>query len=163
MDTEAVTEDTPDTEVSTVTTVDDDDEVPSVLPLVKHPSIQAGAPKMKSVSVSVRVKGRHKGNVVMHVMYILLRTITSLHVATETESPEFANAAVQCNLLDAPPLQRLKPRRPQPSLDDSFITETEQDTDTDMDTSFTCSQIEDSTEYACVHVMCILSCKIMML
>ena len=68
----------------------------------------------------------------------------AIHAATETEKPpEQATVGIQCNLLAAPPLQRLAPSTPQPSLDDSFITE---ETDTDMDTSFTCSQQDYATE-----------------
>ena len=68
-----------------------------------------------------------------------------LIAATETEKPpEQATVGIQCNLLAAPPLQKLAPSAPpQSSLDDSFITE---ETDTDMDTSFTCSQQDYTTE-----------------
>ena len=68
-----------------------------------------------------------------------------LIAATETEKPpEQATVGIQCNLLAAPPLQKLAPSAPpQPPLDDSFITE---ETDTDMDTSFTCSQQDYTTE-----------------
>ena len=44
-------------------------------------------------------------------------TITQLRliVETETEKPEFASVAVQCNLLATPPLQKLSPlSAPQP-------------------------------------------------
>ena len=68
-----------------------------------------------------------------------------LIAATETEKPpEQATVGIRCNLLAAPPLQKLAPSAPpQPSLDDSLITE---ETDTDMDTSFTCSQQDYTTE-----------------
>ena len=56
---------------------------------------------------------------------------------------------MQCNLLAAPPLPRLTPSTTEPLLDDSFVAETEQeDTDADLDVSFTCSQTDYSTEYA---------------
>ena len=71
-----------------------------------------------------------------------------LIAATETELPERVAVAVQCDLLAAPPLQKLTPSTTEPSLDDSFITETEQeDKDADLDVSFTCSQSDYSTEY----------------
>ena len=68
-----------------------------------------------------------------------------LHAATEIEKPpKQATVEIQCNLLAVPPLQKLAPNvPPQPSLDDSFIME---GTDTDMDTSFTCSQQYYTTE-----------------
>ena len=68
--------------------------------------------------------------------------------ATETEkTPEYTTVAIQCDLLAAPPLQKLVPSTSEPSLDDSFVTETEQDTDADMlDVSFTCSQQDYATE-----------------
>ena len=68
-----------------------------------------------------------------------------IHTVTETEKPpEQATVGIQCNLLAAPPLQKLAPSAPpQPSLDDSFTMEA---TDTDMDTSFTYSQQDYTTE-----------------
>ena len=66
------------------------------------------------------------------------------YAATETEKPpEQATVGIQFDLLTAPPLQKLVPHGPQPSLDDSFVTE---ETDTDMDTFFTCSQQDYATE-----------------
>ena len=54
------------------------------------------------------------------------------YATTETEKPpEQATVGIQCDLLAAPPLQKLVPHGPHPSLDDSFVTE---ETDTDMDT-----------------------------
>ena len=50
-----------DTQVTTV----NENEAPIVLPLMQDASTQASAPKMKSISVSVHVKGIDKGNVVM--------------------------------------------------------------------------------------------------
>ena len=75
----------------------------------------------------------------------------SLHffdTATETKQPpQHTTVAIQCDLLAAPPLQKLVPSASEPSLDDSFVTETEQDTDVDMlDVSFTCSQQDYTTE-----------------
>ena len=54
------------TSVETETEVvdhDQQDEGPSALPLWQDASTQAGRSKMKSVSVTVRVKGKDKGNV----------------------------------------------------------------------------------------------------
>ena len=67
---------------------------------------------------------------------------------TETEKPpEHTTVAIQCDLLAAPPLQKLVPSASDPSFDDSFLIETEQDTDADMlALSFTCSQQDYTTE-----------------
>ena len=62
---------------------------------------------------------------------------------TETQTINTVKSiGTQCDLLDAPPLQRL----PQvTSLDDSFVTETETE-ETDMDTSFHSNQEDYTTE-----------------
>ena len=134
-----------DREVDTITA--NKEETSSVLPMLQDASTQASAPKMKSVSVTVRVKGKDKGNIAPHIKI----GFTYLHIATETEKPpQHANVAIQCDLLAAPPLQKLAPSAPQPSLDDSFLTETEQDTDADVDVSFTCSQ-DYTTEYVYIN------------
>ncbi|XP_065920854.1 THAP domain-containing protein 5-like isoform X2 [Dysidea avara] len=84
------------------------------------PLTQEKNPKKKSVSVTVRVKGKKK--------------------ATQTDTcPQQISIGTQCNLLNAPPLQRL----PQvTSLNDSFVTEEE----TDLDTSFLSNQEDYTTE-----------------
>ena len=54
------------TSVETETEVvdhDQQDEGPSTLPLWQDASTQANRPKMKSVSVTVHVKGKDRGNV----------------------------------------------------------------------------------------------------
>ena len=67
---------------------------------------------------------------------------------TETEkSTKHATVAIQCDLPADPPLQKLVPSASEPSLDDLFLTETEQDTDTHMlNLSITCKQ-DYTTEY----------------
>ena len=46
------------------TIIVDEDETPSDIPLFHDTSAQASLPKMKSVSVTVQVKGNDKGNAV---------------------------------------------------------------------------------------------------
>lgn len=117
----------------------------SALPVRQDAFTQASRPKTKSVSVTVRVKGKDKGNLGACMIPIMQFNIMhTAYAATETEKPpEQATVGIQCDLLAAPPLQKLVPHGPQPSLDDSFVTE---ETDTDMDTSFTCSQQDYATE-----------------
>ena len=67
-----------------------------------------------------------------------LKVINYTIIGTQTQ-PATEDIGTQCNLLNAPPLQRLQPVV---SLDDSIATETE--TETDLDTSF-CSNREDYT------------------
>ena len=50
------------TEPEADTTIVDKDETPSDLPMFRDASTQASTPKMKSVSVTVRVKGKDKGS-----------------------------------------------------------------------------------------------------
>jgi len=126
----------------------------NVVELHSHPSLLSSTtgtsdyavpikrkPKTKSVQVSVRVKCRNKGtaykNLTKSPYYLLL-------IATQTEADtqiETKTIGTQCNLLNAPPLQRLPPAVT--SLDDSIATETE--TETDLDTSFCSLYQEDYT------------------
>ena len=72
--------------------------------------------------------------------------MTSLLIGTQTETNtrciEQNSVATQCNLVDAPPLELLKPGF---SLDDSFTTETKPE-EPDLDASFRLSQEESATE-----------------
>ena len=54
-----------DHEVDTITA--NKEETSSVLPVLQDASTQASAPKMKSVSVTVRMKGKDKGNVAAYI------------------------------------------------------------------------------------------------
>jgi len=75
------------------------------LPDIPNPPIQRKKPKKKSVSVSVRVKGKNKG-----------KTLSYDNCIPCNHCAYIFDRNTQCNLLDAPPLQRL----PQvTSLDDS--------------------------------------------
>ena len=58
-------------------------------------------------------------------------------------SLETNSIAVQCNLMDAPPLEKFS--KPGGSPDDSFITETEPE-QADLDISLHLSQEENTTE-----------------
>lgn len=69
---------------------------------------------MKSVSVTVYMKD--KDNVGAYICILLL---CMPYTATETENPpERATVGIRCNLLAAPPLQKLTSSVPQSSLDD---------------------------------------------
>ena len=83
------------------------------------------------------------------IVAIFMHVILNLIAATETKKPEYSDVAIQCNLLDAPPLEKLTSSEPQQSLDDSFTTVTTITEQDDAD-SFTCSQQDCSTEY--VHM-----------
>ena len=81
-------------------------------------------------------------------------TVTFTYIATETDKPpECASIAIQCDLLAAPPLQKLAPSVPHvlPSLDEMEQEDT--DIDVDMDASFTCSQGDYTTEYVHVYTL----------
>ena len=60
-----------------------------------------------------------------------------------TFSLDTSSVAIQCNLLNAPPLEKFSNQST--SLDDSFITETKPE-ETDLDTSLCFSQEECTTE-----------------
>jgi len=66
-------------------------------------------------------------------------TGTQTEIQTDTKHKEQKSVATQYNLLDAPPLELLKP------TDDLFVTEAEPE-ETDHDTSFCLSQEDSSTE-----------------
>jgi len=72
-----------------------------------------------------------------HLMNILIGTQTEIQ--TNTKHKEQTFVATQCNLLDTPPLEFLKPS------DDVFVNEAESE-ETDHDTSFCLSQEDSSTE-----------------
>ena len=142
-----------DTSTADTSAADTSDADTFFAPLVQDAYTQASAPKMRSVAVSVRVKGRDKGNAI-RLICMMHTYINIILVATETEkSPECSCIGIQCDLLDAPPLHMLTTSAPQPSLDDSFLTQTteQEDTDVDMDISFTCSQQDNSTEYVYIY------------
>ena len=96
---------------------------------------------MRSVHVSVRIKGRDKGKSVCTLACKLHINVDALLTETQTDIHEQKNVATQCNLLNAPPLE-LFPQA-STSLAESFATETEPE-EADLDTSF-CSKQEDYT------------------
>ena len=106
---------------------------------VPSPATKVKKTKMKSVSVSVHVKTKDKGT----KLTCDTLSLCSFMIATQADSrPQQISVGTQCNLIDAPPLQRL----PQvTSLDDSFVIETETE-ETDMDTSFLSNQEDYTTE-----------------
>ena len=72
---------------------------------------------------------------------LIIGTQTEAQIADITHT-EQNSVATQCNLLDAPPLKLQKLSVP---LDDSFASKTEQE-ETDLDTSFCCSQQDSIAE-----------------
>ena len=74
--------------------------------------------------------------------HIMTSLLTGTQTETNTRCIEQNSVATQCNLLDAPPLELLKPGF---SIDNSFATETESE-ETDLDASFCLSQEESATE-----------------
>ena len=55
-------------------------------------------------------------------------------LATDTQKLiKCSNKAAQCNVLAAPPLEKLSSTVPCPALNESFLTETEYDTDAELD------------------------------
>lgn len=87
---------------------------------------QSDTPKMRSVHVSVRTAGKVKGNSIINLLSIGAKTYLQQH-----------SVEVQCNLLHAPPLQRLS--KESDLLDESFT-----ETDTNWDAS-SCRSQESST------------------
>ena len=70
----------------------------------------------------------------MCIIHILIET------QTEISQPIQNSVGIQCDLLNAPPLEKLSS-----SLDDSFVTETEPE-ETDLDASFSSKQEDYATE-----------------
>ena len=69
-------------------------------------------------------------------------------LATDTKKLiECSNKATQCNLLAAPPLEKLSSTVPCPALNESFLTVTESDTDAELDLTYSCSQEDHTSGY----------------
>ena len=104
--------------------------------------------KMRSVHVSVRMKGIDKGiksyptiYMITYTYYIYIHHYTNTETQTEDMSGGPISIATQCNLLNAPPLELL----PQATalLDDSIVTEPD---DVDLDPPYTPQQEDYVTE-----------------
>ena len=118
----------------------------SISPLVQQTSnTGCTLSQISATPLKVKIKGIYAwfwdGITILNIS-----CMTSLLIGTQTETNtrhiEQNSVATQCNLLDAPPLELLKPGF---SLDDLFVTETEPEK-TNLDASFCLSQEESATE-----------------
>ena len=100
------------TNLETESEIDDHDkgDGSSALPVRQDLFMQASRPKTKSVSVTVHVKGKDKDNLGACMIPYWFNIMHTTYAVTETEKPpEQTTVGIQCDLLAAPPLQKLVP------------------------------------------------------